>query len=155
LLQASAIPTFLALLAFLVPAPNSLATSIDEGYDCVYYNDLSPPVAKDSAGNEITLTNASKLVIIFSTFSNPCGQEQQVLVVTEVRNQNNATAFWKNAVIEAGAFNSSDVGVLWYPKEAGTYEPRSFAISNSTESQVPTDVQTRELVVIDYELKSV
>lgn len=134
--------------------PNSLAISAGESDRCVQSNDLSPPVAKDTDGNEITSTNASKLVIIFSTFSNPCNYDQQVLVVTEVRDQNGATMFFQNAPVNTSAFNSSDVGALWYPENAGTYELRSFAISNSTGSQVSTGVQTRELVVFDYDLKS-
>jgi hypothetical protein len=145
----SAILVFLVLVAF-TPGSSSLAPSSD----CIHHSDLSPPVAEDSDGNMIASTNASKLVIIFSTFSNPCGYDQQALIVTEVRDRNNATAFFQNTIVDAVLFNSSDVGVLWYPKDACTYELRSFAISNSIESQVSTDVQTRELVVVEYELKS-
>lgn len=120
--------------------------------ECARFSDLSAPVAKDVGGNDIASTNVSQTVIIFSTFSNPCYFDQQVVIVTEVRDQdNNVTAFFQQAPVRAGAFNSSEVGALWAPKDPGRYELRSFAFSNSS-TQILTEVQTGELVVVDYEL---
>lgn len=126
-----------------------LATSIEN--ECAQFSDLSAPTAKDAAGNEITSANVSQMVIIFSTFSNPCYFDQQVVIVTEVRDQDDATVFFQRAPVRAGAFNSSEIGALWTPETAGRYELRSFAFSNSS-VQILTKLQTRELVVIDYGL---
>jgi hypothetical protein len=90
----SAIAAFLALLAVLAPASTLAGV---ESYDWAQFTSLSPPVPKDAAGNEITSANASELVLIFSTFSNPCNRDQQVIVVTEIRDQKNATIFYQEA----------------------------------------------------------
>lgn len=141
----------MVLLAIFGLLPNTqlLATSIEN--ECARFSDLSAPTAKDAGGNEITSANVSQMVIIFSTFSNPCYFDQQVVIVTEVRDQDNATVFFQYAPVRAGAFNSSEVGALWTPETVGRYELRSFAFSNSS-VQILTELQTRELVVIDYGL---
>lgn len=127
-----------------------LATSIED--ECAQFSDLSAPIAKDIDGDEITSANVSQLVIIFSTFSNPCYFDQQIVIATEVRDQDGATVFFHYAPVRAGSFNSSEIGALWTPKNEGRYELRSFAFSNSSTSQILTELQTRELVVVDYEL---
>jgi hypothetical protein len=142
------------LLAIFTSASTStLATSIHENdnNNCVQFSDLSPPTAKDTAGKEIDSTSAGQLVIIFSTFSNPCDYDQQIVIVTEARDQAGATAFFQETIVNASAFNSTEVSLLWWPENAGAYELRSFAISNSTE-QILTNLQTRELLIFDYEL---
>lgn len=130
------------MLSVLAPA----SASVD---DCVQSSSLTPPTVKDAGGQEINSTHAGQLVIIFSTFSNPCGFDQEAVVITEVRDRGNATAFFHSAMADADAFGSSEVGVLWYPENGGEYELRSFAISS--ESQILTGVQTRQLSVVDYE----
>jgi len=130
----------------------SLATGVSENDSCVRFSDLSPPVAKDTAGNELSSANASQLIIIFSTFSNPCNFDQQVVIVTEARSLDGTTVLFEHAIVSAGAFNTSEVGLLWSPENAGTYELRSFALSNSGESQALTGIQTRDLLVVDYDL---
>jgi hypothetical protein len=134
------------MLAVLAP----MLASADEG-DCAQFGELTPPVVKDTDGREVNSTRAGQLVIIFSTFSNPCGFDQEIVVITEVRDQGNATAFFHSAQANASAFGSSEVGVLWYPENGGEYELRSFAISPA-ESQILTGVKTRQLSVVDYDL---
>jgi hypothetical protein len=129
---------------------SSLATNIEN--KCAQYSDLSAPIAKDAEGNEITSANVSQLVIIFSTFSNPCYFDQRIVIATEVRDQDDATVFFQYAPVRAGAFNSSEVGALWTPENEGRYELRSFAFSNSSTSQILTELQTCELIVVDYYL---
>lgn len=153
-MQPLAVSLFIVLLAILAPA-SSHSPAHAQNDICAQFSDLSPPTAKDSTGNEIPSANVSQLVIIFSTFSNPCDYERQIVVVTEVRDQDNATVFFQSAPANAGAFNSSEVGALWSPESAGTFELRSFAIFNSTGSHVLTELQTRELQVIDYDLVNV
>jgi len=139
-------------MSAIAPSP---AAGASENDSCVQFSGLSQPVAQDVAGNELSSTNASQLVIIFSTFSNPCNFDQQVVIVTEARSQDGATVLFERVPVIAGAFNSSEIGLLWSPENAGTYELRSFALFNSDESQVLTDVQTRELLVVDYDLVDV
>jgi hypothetical protein len=136
---------------FTPASTGTLATSVHENDDCVQFSDLSPPIAKDTAGKEIDSTSAGQLVIIFSNFSNPYDYDQQIVIVIEARDQAGATAFFQETVVNASAFNSTEVGLLWWPENAGAYELGSFAISNSTE-QILNDLQTRELLIFDYEL---
>jgi hypothetical protein len=155
MLSLAALMAFSALLAISAPASaniRALATNAPEiGADCAQFSDQSPPIAKDADGNEVGSANVGELVIIFSTFSNPCNHDQQTAIITEARTEDGTTAFFQSVEVSTGAFNSTEVGSLWWPERAGAYELRSFAISNFTDSKILTDIQTSKLLVVDYD----
>jgi len=132
------------ILAAIAPAP------VGAQDDCAQSSSLTPPTVKNIDGEEVNSTHAGQLVIIFSTFSNPCDFDQDVVIMTEARDRSNATALFNSVTANASAFGSSEVGVLWYPENGGEYELRSFAITS--QSQILTGVQTCHLSVVDYEL---
>ena len=147
---------FTALIAISAQANTmstpALATSVPEmALDCVQLGDQSRPIAKDVDGKDVGLANAGELVIIFSTFSNPCDNDQPIAIITEARTEDGTTAFFQSVEVNASAFNSTEVGALWWPERAGAYELRSFAISNLTQSKILTEIQTSNLLVVDYD----
>src|SRR5262245_56578870 len=134
----ASILAFTALCAIYVQAninsTHALATSVPEmELDCVQLGDQSRPIAKDIDGKDVGLANAGELLIIFSTFSNPCNHDQSIAIITEARTEDGTTAFFQSVEVNASAFNSTEVGALWWPERAGAYELRSFAISNLTQ----------------------
>lgn len=81
----------------------------------------SSPVAEVRAGDDL---------VVASTYRNTENTNRSAVFITEVRNGNGVTILLESlsGIIESNS--STEVGVLWMPDEPGTYELRTFAISD-------------------------
>lgn len=91
------------------------------------------------AGNSLTLS---------TTIANNNEQLQPFVVLLEVRDKNDVTVF---LALQSGTLDpdgSTDIGVLWQPLSEGTFEVRSFAITElGTAAELLSTVVRSDLVI--------
>ena len=109
--------------------------------------DVTVPLIADVSGRSGPYVVGSSLTLS-TTISNNNEQTQPFVVLVEVRDSNNVTVF---LALQSGTLDpegSTDIGVLWQPPNEGTFEVRSFAITELGASVEPLSTVARSDLVI-------
>ena len=109
--------------------------------------DVTVPVIADVSGGSGPHV-ASNSLTLSTTISNNNEQPQPFVVLVEVRDSNNVTIF---LALQSGTLDpegSTDIGILWQPLNEGTFEVRSFAITELGASVELLSTVARSDVVI-------
>lgn len=105
------------------------------------------PAIKDITGKTLPSIQVDQQVILATTVENTGSQEQPFIALVEVRDSAGATVFlqWQSGIIGAGA--KSEIGLSWTPSKPGTYEVRTFAISDLANPQILSQVAKSSVIV--------
>ena len=116
---------FLAV-PFLVGNPSD----IDPLADAAIFTP-SPPVLRSAYSPPLKDMQAGQQVMISTTITNnDAAQDWPSLVIIEVTDASGITTqiSWQSGIVEADG--QMNVGVSWMPEDAGTYELRTFVVSD-------------------------
>lgn len=143
---AFAIAIILALFAMLplfLLSNSALALS----YDSVVT--FSPPTLKFPYSPPIASVTAGQQVVIATTASHNIGDKDwDLIAIIEVRDADGVTKYiaWQSGTVKLDG--QMEIGVSWIPEHAGTYQLRTFAITNNWEQpQVLTQVYQSEVTI--------
>jgi hypothetical protein len=109
--------------------------------------DVTAPAAEDVSGGSGPYAVGDS-VTLSTSVSNNNDEPQQFVALIEVRDSNGATVF---LALQGGTLDpsgSTDIGVLWQPGQAGTFEVRTFVVSHiGAEVEVLSPVAVSEITV--------
>jgi hypothetical protein len=102
---------------------------------------------KDISGNEIAELTAGMQAVLSTTITNNNANLQPFLAIVEVRNSQQVTENieWQTGTLNADA--STDIGISWTPERAGTYQIRTFVISDFERLEILSPVAVSEVIV--------
>jgi hypothetical protein len=107
----------------------------------------TPLEPKDQAGNTQSSVSSGQMVILSTDVSNNNPEPQKFMAIIEVRDANGVTLFlgWQSGTLNPDGH--TEVGLSWAPKQAGSYQLRTFIISGFQDLEVLSPVKTSELAV--------
>lgn len=107
----------------------------------------SDPTVRDIAGDELAKLLVGRQVVLSTTIKNNNANVQPFLAIVEVRNSQQVTESleWQTGTLNADA--SADIGISWTPERAGTYQIRTFVISDFEQLEILSPVAVSEVVV--------
>jgi hypothetical protein len=107
----------------------------------------SAPAVRDISGNEIAELTAGRQAVLSTTITNNNANLQPFLAIVEVRNSQQVTenVEWQTGTLNADA--SADIGISWTPERAGTYQIRTFVISDFERLEILSPVAVSEVIV--------
>ncbi len=107
-----------------------------------------PPMFYDMAGNLIHNSTVGYPVMILTNFTNAKQVSQSVTFLFEVRDANGVTQYLAWQITTAPPMGTKSAGVSWISDEAGEYQIRMFVLSNLTNPQVLSPVETANFIVM-------
>lgn len=109
--------------------------------------DVTAPIIQDQAGESGPYVVGDSLTLSTSITNNN-EKSQPFVVIIEVRDSNDVTVF---LALQSGTLDpsgSTNIGVLWQPYQAGTFEVRTFAITSiSGEVELLSSPAVSEIIV--------
>jgi hypothetical protein len=93
------------------------------------------------AGHELFVTNA---------YTNTASETLNANFISEVRDARGVTVLLQVVSGSVGPDNSTEVAALWIPEDGGTYELRTFAISDLDGPSVLSPVRSQTVTVDDF-----
>jgi hypothetical protein len=107
----------------------------------------SPLEPKDQAGNTLSSVSSGQMVILSTDVVNNNEEPKAFTAIIEVRDAKGVTLFlgWQSGTLNP--IGHTEVGLSWAPKEAGTYELRTFTISGFQDLEILSPVITNKLDV--------
>jgi hypothetical protein len=108
----------------------------------------SAPTVKDIAGDELAEMTVGRQVVLSTTIKNNNANVQPFLAIVEVRNSQQVTESleWQTGSLSPDA--SADIGISWTPERAGTYQIRTFVISDFERLYILSPVAVSEVMVL-------
>lgn len=108
---------------------------------------VTTPTMKDLRGNDLTELDARVQAVISTSIKNNNNLPQQFAAIVEVRDADGFTVYlqWQTGTLQANG--STNIGLSWTPDAPGTYEIRTFAISNLSNPAVLSPVSTSTVTV--------
>ncbi len=97
--------------------------------------DLSTPAVRNLAGQNGPFLVDNSLTLATAIMNNN-NQEQPLVVIFDVRDSQGATIYlgFQSGMLEPNGH--TEIGVQWQPSQTGTYEIRTFAISDLEETEL-------------------
>jgi hypothetical protein len=107
----------------------------------------STPALADITGATITEVTTGQQVVLTTNVKNNDDQSRPFVAIVEVRDADGITQMlqWQTGTMAANG--DAGVGISWVPENAGTYEVRTFVISNLQNPQVLSEVVTTDVTV--------
>lgn len=109
--------------------------------------DVTAPLIAGMTGGDGPYVVGDSLTLS-TTIANNNELEQPFVVLVEVRDSNNVTVF---LALQSGTLEpdgSTDIGILWQPRNQGTFEVRSFAITEiGASSELLSTIARSDLVI--------
>ena len=107
----------------------------------------TPLAPKDQAGNTLSSVSTDQTVVLSTDVANNNPEPQKFTAIIEVRDAKGVTLFlgWQSGTLNP--HGHTEVGLSWAPKQAGTYQLRTFIISGFQDLEVLSPVKTSELAV--------
>ncbi len=108
---------------------------------------VTTPTMKDLRGNDLTELDARVQAVISTSITNNNNLPQQFAAIVEVRDEDGFTVYlqWQTGTLQANG--RTNIGLSWTPDAPGTYEIRTFAISNLSNPAVLSTVSTSTVTV--------
>ncbi|HXV46189.1 MAG TPA: hypothetical protein VD736_05905 [Nitrososphaera sp.] len=107
----------------------------------------SAPTIRDIAGDELAELMVGRQAVLSTTIKNNNANVQPFLAIVEVRNSQQVT---ESLEWQTGSLNpdgSVDIGISWTPERTGTYQIRTFVISDFERLDILSPVAISEVVV--------
>lgn len=107
----------------------------------------SAPRLQDIRGQDLTEITAGSQAIITTTVTNNNAQPQAFVALVEVRDADGITVYlqWQTGTLNPNG--SANIGLSWTPDAPGTYELRTFVISNLLNPSALSPVVTSTVTV--------
>ncbi len=107
----------------------------------------SAPKLQDIRGQDLTEITAGSQAIITTTVTNNNAQAQPFVALVEVRDADGITVYlqWQTGTLNPNG--SANIGLSWTPDAPGTYELRTFVISNLLNPSALSPVVTSSVTV--------
>jgi hypothetical protein len=107
----------------------------------------SKPALADITGGAINEVTAGQQVVLTTNIKNNDNQARPYVAIVEVRNADGITVMlqWQQGTMAANG--NAGVGISWTPDVAGSYQVRTFVISNLSNPQVLSNVVTNNVTV--------
>ena len=136
----AAITLFLAAIVFL--GTGFVGANADDGS-----TSPAPLEPKDQAGNTLSSVFSGQMVILSTDVVNNNPEPTKFTAIIEVRDAKGVTLFlgWLSGTLNPDGHTG--VGLSWAPKEAGTYQLRTFTISGFQDLEILSPVVTNKLDV--------
>jgi hypothetical protein len=128
-------------LGIFVQSASGQTSSAIEGMDA------SAPVLKNAAGQLLDSTSDGQLVVLSTTVSSTKEEPQPYVAIMEARDEAGMTRFLGFAIGDLAGNSQSEIGISWTPEEAGSYELRTFLVSEFENPQLLTAVATGAALV--------
>jgi hypothetical protein len=107
----------------------------------------SAPTVRDIAGDELAELTVGRQVVLSTTIKNNNANVQPFLAIVEVRNSQQVTESLEWQTGSLSPDGSADIGISWTPERAGTYQIRTFVISDFERLDILSPVAVSEVVV--------
>jgi len=108
---------------------------------------VSAPELQDVTGKKLTEVSAGQQVVLSTTVINKNDAPQPFVALVEVRDSSGVTVYlaWQTGTLSANG--QTNVGLSWTPENSGSYEVRTFVISNLSTPTVLSKVSTSNVTV--------
>ena len=110
-------------------------------------NTPSVPVMRDASGNNLSSASIGQLVVISTTIVNNRDAEMPFVAFIEVRDGKGVTVYLQWQMGTMNPDGQSEVGLSWVPESAGTYQFRTFFISDLLDPQILSPIASGEATV--------
>ena len=102
---------------------------------------------KNAAGQLLDSASDGQLVVLSTTVSSTKEESQPYVAIMEARDEAGMTRFLGFAIGDLAGNSQSEIGISWTPEEAGSYELRTFLVSEFENPQLLTTVATGAALV--------
>ena len=111
--------------------------------------DLQPeiPTLKDKSGEILSNPVAGEMTIVSARINSNATQPENFIAVVEARNSIGITEMLEFQTGQTSGTGGVEVGISWTPEEPGSYELRTFLLSDLLEPQVLSGVSTKQITV--------
>jgi hypothetical protein len=102
---------------------------------------------KSITGQVLSSIQSGQQVVLSTTIVNNLDEAQPYVGLIEVRDSSGVTVFlgWSTGNLHGN--DRTEVGLSWTPDSAGTYEARTFVLSDLTHPNILSSVQTSQISV--------
>ncbi|NOJ27639.1 MAG: hypothetical protein DA330_06480, partial [Nitrososphaera sp.] len=107
----------------------------------------SPPMLQNLQGEDLIRIDAGQLGILTTEIKNNNAREQPFTALVEVRSTENVTVYlqWQAGTLLSNG--TTMIGLSWTPEESGSYQVRTFVISDFESPRPLSTVVTSEVDV--------
>ena len=134
------------LIGVAISSTNSPAYSQEEGLEVNTYSQGTPRV-KDTEGNILSSISVGQIIILSVANVNSGYDTQPCVAIMEVRNSRDVTVFLEFQFGTLEPLGRIETGISWTPSERGTYQLRTFLLSDLTEPEILSAIKTSEIEV--------
>lgn len=108
---------------------------------------LGTPSLLNTNGDVLDTAGIRSQVMLSTTISNPQSARQPFITLFEVRDSNQVTVFlsWVSGTIPPG--EQFDLGVMWQPQTTGSYNVRTYAVTDLKNPQILSAAKTATVSV--------